>query len=526
MKWVDTHCHLQLDERDPVSLLDRATEVDWVVVPGVDLESSEQAARLAADHPGRVLATVGLHPHDAGLWPEQGTQLTELAPAASAIGETGLDFYRNLSSRADQIRVFRRHVGLALELGKPIVVHCRDAFAEVIEVIEDTGVGPQTVMHCWTAGPKWTRRYLDLGVMFSFAGPVAFETGDTVRLGAALVPPDRALVETDTPYLAPPPHRGQPNEPAWVALVGAALAGVWGLEVEEVARVDLGQCGTGVSPPGGSTEPEDRAMTAQTRSEIAGLLSRHGLSPSRRLGQHFLADANITRKIVGVAGVGPGDQVVEIGAGTGTLTRALAASGAHVVAYEIDAGLLPVLDEVTRDLSVELRFLDITDADLAAELSGGQWVMVANLPYNVGTPLVLEALRRVPQIERFVVMVQREVAERLVSGPGSKQYGLPSVVTGIHAVGRLAFTVPAQVFYPPPRVESAVVVLDRVPEPEGADRAIEIAAAGFNQRRKMLRGALAGVFADPVATLERVGIDPTARAEDLSPADYLALARA
>ena len=267
-------------------------------------------------------------------------------------------------------------------------------------------------------------------------------------------------------------------------------------------------------------------MTAQTRSEIAGLLSRHGLSPSRRLGQHFLADANITRKIVEIAGVEAGEHVLEIGAGTGTLTRALAAAGAHVVAYEVDAGLLPVLEETTRGLSVELRLLDITDADLAGVLSAGPWLMVANLPYNVGTPLVLDALRRVPQIERFVVMMQREVAERLVARPGNRQYGLPSVVTGIHAVGRLAFTVPAQVFYPPPRVESAVIVLDRVAAPEGAERAIEIAAAGFNQRRKMLRGALAGVFDDPVEALVRTGIDPTARAEDLSPADYLALARA
>jgi TatD DNase family protein len=255
MRWVDTHCHLQLDERDPVLLLERASEVDWVVVPGVDLKSSERAARLAADHPGRVLATVGLHPHDAGRWPEQGAGLTELAPAAWAIGETGLDFYRDLSSRADQIRVFRRHVGLALDLGKPIVVHCRDAFANVIEILEETGVGPQTVMHCWTGGPKWTRRYLDLGVMFSFAGPVAFETGDTVRLGAAQVPPDRALVETDTPYLAPPPHRGQPNEPAWVALVGAALAGVWGLEVEQVARVTSANATRVFLPPEEDSEP-------------------------------------------------------------------------------------------------------------------------------------------------------------------------------------------------------------------------------------------------------------------------------
>ena len=255
MRWVDTHCHLQLDERDPVLLLERASEVDWVVVPGVDLKSSERAARLAADHPGRVLATVGLHPHDAGRWTEQGAGLTELAPAAWAIGETGLDFYRDLSSRADQIRVFRRHVGLALDLGKPIVVHCRDAFANVIEMLEETGVGPQTVMHCWTGGPKWTRRYLDLGVMFSFAGPVAFETGDTVRLGAAQVPPDRALVETDTPYLAPPPHRGQPNEPAWVALVGAALAGVWGLEVEQVARVTSANATRVFLPPEEDSEP-------------------------------------------------------------------------------------------------------------------------------------------------------------------------------------------------------------------------------------------------------------------------------
>ncbi len=237
MQWVDTHCHLQLDERDPVLLLERATEVDWVVVPGVDLESSKRAARLASEHPGRVLATAGLHPHDAANWRDQADGLSEIASTAAAIGETGLDFYRDLSSRADQARTFRHQARLAVDLGKPIVVHCRDAFANVIEILEETGLGEQTVMHCWTGGPKWTRRYLDLGVMFSFAGPVAFETGETVRLGAAQVPPERALVETDTPYLAPPPHRGQPNEPAWVALVGAALAGVWGMQVEEVARV-------------------------------------------------------------------------------------------------------------------------------------------------------------------------------------------------------------------------------------------------------------------------------------------------
>ena len=236
MGWVDTHCHLQLDERGPEPLLARADDVDWVVAPGVDVESSKASIHLASSYPDRVMATSGLHPHVAGEWAAQGAAITELAADAAAVGETGLDFYRNLSSREDQITSFRAQIGLALDLRKPIIVHCRDAFADVFSIVEETGVAPQTVLHCWTGGPKWTRRFLDLGVTFSFAGPVAFETGDTVRLGAAEVPPERAMVETDTPYLAPPPHRGQPNEPAWVALVGAALARVWDLPVEEVAE--------------------------------------------------------------------------------------------------------------------------------------------------------------------------------------------------------------------------------------------------------------------------------------------------
>lgn len=265
-------------------------------------------------------------------------------------------------------------------------------------------------------------------------------------------------------------------------------------------------------------------MSPQTRSEIADLLQRHGLSPSHHLGQNFLADANITRKIVAVSGIQPGALVLEVGAGTGTLTRALADAGARVVAYEVDSGLTPVLMEVTAGLDVELRFEDIMDVDLGVDLDGGPWTMVANLPYNVGTPLVLDALRNQPEIVRFVVMMQREVAERFAASAGSKGYGLPSVVAGIHAPARIAFRVPPQVFFPPPPVDSAVVVMDRVAAPPGAERAIELAAAGFNQRRKMLRRSLAGVLEDPVATVRAAGLDPTSRAEDLSPAEFLRLA--
>jgi TatD DNase family protein len=125
----------------------------------------------------------------------------------------------------------------------PVIVHCRDAFRDVHNILEASEAGERAILHCWTGGRKWTRRFLDLGVTFSFAGPVAFETGETIRLGAELVPPNRALVETDTPYLAPPPHRGQPNEPAWVSYVGESLAQVWGVSPEEAAAATSANAG-------------------------------------------------------------------------------------------------------------------------------------------------------------------------------------------------------------------------------------------------------------------------------------------
>jgi TatD DNase family protein len=182
------------------------------------------------------VATAGLHPHDAERWPAERDEISLLVGQVAAVGETGLDFYRNLAPKADQIASFSDHIELATAHRKPLVVHCRDAFAEVYRLVESGEVGPLTILHCWTGGTRWTKRFLDLGVTFSFAGPVAFETGESIRLGAALVPPERAVVETDTPYLAPPPHRHERNEPAFVSLVGRALGEAWGMPVADVAE--------------------------------------------------------------------------------------------------------------------------------------------------------------------------------------------------------------------------------------------------------------------------------------------------
>lgn len=235
-RWVDTHCHLQLARRDAATLIARASDVEEIVVPGIDVVSSRAARDLAEQYPGRLHPTAGLHPHEASRWIDERDELAELAVAGVAVGETGLDYYRNLSPHDVQREAFSDHLRLAAELAKPIIVHCRDAFADVHSLIAGHGGGPGVVLHCWTGGPKWSKRFAELGVTFSFAGPVAFETGDTVRRGAAVIDPDTAMVETDTPYLAPPPHRSEDNEPAHVALVGAALADVWGLEVDDVAE--------------------------------------------------------------------------------------------------------------------------------------------------------------------------------------------------------------------------------------------------------------------------------------------------
>lgn len=268
------------------------------------------------------------------------------------------------------------------------------------------------------------------------------------------------------------------------------------------------------------------AARPQGRREIIELLERHGRRPRKSLGQHFLADPNIVDRIVRLAGVGPQTRVVEIGAGTGTLTRALAATGATVVAYEVDEDLRPVLEDSLRDAgNVAIRFADALDVDFAADLGPGPWTLVANLPYNVGTPLVLDLLRRAPEITEFVVMVQREVADRLAAEPGSRQYGIPSVIARLYAEVRFGFAVPPQVFVPPPEVASAVLSLHRIGASPLAPQAEVLVHAAFGQRRKMLRRSLTSTLADPEAVLQAAGIDPTRRAEDLSVDDYLAVAR-
>jgi TatD DNase family protein len=241
-RWIDDHCHLGWDgdgPADPV-LVDRMVDdarragVDRLITVGTDRARSADALAAAARHPGAVWATVGLHPHDAkdGL---AGVADLLGEPGVVAVGECGLDYHYDHSPRDVQRRAFAAQIGLAHEHGLALVIHTREAWNDTLAILDTEGVPDRSVFHCFTGGPAEAEACLERGGYLSFSGILTFKTADDVRAAAAACPLDRALVETDSPYLAPVPHRGRPNRPALLPLVGTALAAAKDTTAEAVA---------------------------------------------------------------------------------------------------------------------------------------------------------------------------------------------------------------------------------------------------------------------------------------------------
>lgn len=258
-------------------------------------------------------------------------------------------------------------------------------------------------------------------------------------------------------------------------------------------------------------------------AEIRDLAGRLGVRPTKTLGQNFLHDGGTVRKIVRTAGLRPGERVVEVGPGLGSLTLGLVEAGASVVAIEID----PVLAGQIAD-TVHTRFPDsdfevvLSDAlDVTALPGEAPTALVANLPYNVAVPVLLTMLQRFDSLERVLVMVQAEVADRIAAVPGNKIYGIPSVKAAWYASARRAGTIGRNVFWPAPNVDSALVYLERRDPPSttaSREQVFAVVDAAFAQRRKTLRAALSGVFgsgAAAEAALRAADVDPGARGETL-----------
>jgi len=271
-------------------------------------------------------------------------------------------------------------------------------------------------------------------------------------------------------------------------------------------------------------------------AEIRDLAEQLDLQPTKKLGQNFVVDANTVRRIVRIAGVEPGDEVLEVGPGLGSLTLGLLEAGARVTAVEIDPRLATQLPLTVAELAPDAteRLTVITaDAMKVADLPGAPTRLVANLPYNVSVPVLLHLLQTVPSLQTALVMVQAEVGQRIAAGPGSKVYGSPSVKAAWYGSWSTAGQVSRQVFWPVPNVDSILVSFARADSlPGSEDERAEVFAlvdGAFGQRRKMLRQALAeqlGGSAAASTRLEAAGVDPTLRGEQLSMPDFLAIARA
>lgn len=233
LRWTDDHCHLPAEEWEPVLADARAAGVERFVDVGVDLETSRAAIARASTTDG-VWATAGVHPHEAASGIE-GLEALLADDACVAVGECGFDFHYDHSPRDAQREVFAAQVALAHRHDLALVIHTREAWAETFDVLDHEGVPDRTVFHCFTGGPDEAGACLERGAYLSFSGIVSFPSATDVQAAAAICPLDRMLVETDSPYLAPVPHRGKQNRPAWVADVGAALAAAAGSTVEQVA---------------------------------------------------------------------------------------------------------------------------------------------------------------------------------------------------------------------------------------------------------------------------------------------------
>jgi TatD DNase family protein len=237
--WTDTHCHIHDDKMAFASSesLARARDagVERFVVIGCDAETCEQALAIARDN-NDVWATVGLHPHDAingvdSVVPFIGSD------RVVGIGECGLDYYYEHSPRDVQMRAFAEQIALAHQHDLTLVIHTRDAWQDTFDVLDAEGVPSNTIIHCFTGGPNEARECLDRGAFLSFSGIVTFKNATDLREAAVLCPDDRILVETDSPFLAPVPHRGRPNEPAHVGIVGTAIADLRGVRPDDFATV-------------------------------------------------------------------------------------------------------------------------------------------------------------------------------------------------------------------------------------------------------------------------------------------------
>lgn len=539
---IDTHLHLARDEfdadRDEVLVRAREAGVGAFLHVGFDPESIDGALELAHRLPASW-ATAGLHPHDASGFDEAfEARLRQLAAEGRivAIGECGLDYFRDLSPRDVQSDVFRRQIRLATELDLPMIFHVRDAYEDARTVLEETGLPPRRgVFHAFAGDAEFARWATSHGFKLGIGGPLTYKNAALADSIVGLSH-DSFLLETDAPWLPPQPWRGKRNEPSYLHHTARRLSEICGISLDELAeqsastfselfRVELPEELRAIHP-GEHSDP-----AGYKRKSQGGLLRERGIKLSKSLGQHFLKDPNVVERIAtAIAELKP-KRVVEMGSGAGALSFALLDRGWPVHALELDERMIQLLREESKGRALHVERADLAQTDFVRLLDDERTVFAGNLPYQVTSSVLFGLLPTFthPSMAGAVVMMQAEVARRLAAGPGGKEYGVLSVLVQAYCEVEPLFTLKPGAFLPPPKVDSAVVRLVARRDPvQLGDDGTRLVKDLFQQRRKQLGGLLRRRHrdADIDVVLTRLGLDSAARPESLSIEQFAQLALA
>jgi TatD DNase family protein len=460
---IDTHAHLFLKPLDQMLdevALRASSTLTAVINSGIDPQTSIDAVALAEQYP-LFWASVGIHPNEADIVDHSSIEkIRHLSfhPKVVAIGETGLDLFRTRASLASQEALLRLHLELAKTRDLPVVFHVRDAHDDFVRIISEYK-DIRGVLHAFSGDRKVVDWILNnTKLFFGIGGPITFKNFKEVDLINS-IPLERMLTETDCPFLAPHPHRGKINEPSYIPLIVSRLAQIKGLDAGVVDKIT--------------------SMNASTLFNIP--------LPVKGNSQVFLRSDTILDKIASVSDYEEKGSVLEIGAGEGVLTKRLTNIYKKVFAIEPDVQVLKQMHGIT---VIPKSVLDVDFSSLSIYL-GEKIHVFGNIPYHITTPILFHILKHRDSMTSSVLLMQKEVAMRLVSNPGSKDYGILSVILGNFFEIKLLFDVPPGSFSPVPDVMSSVIIMiprKKLIYEKTMDGLFEsIVRASFAKRRKMLR---------------------------------------
>lgn len=523
---IDTHAHLSLDHYkfDRAKTIERAKEagVSAIVEVGINIENSRRAIKLAREYPF-IFASVGVHPHDAvSVSQDFLIELEKLLnkPKVVALGEIGLDFYRNYSPQEIQIDVFVAQLELASELKKPVIIHTRNAMKKTIEILTPFKGKLNGVFHSFSGDRSDCKWAIDNGFLIGINGTITFKGTHLDYLD--YLPAESILLETDCPYLAPHPYRGKRNEPAYIVYTAERLARITGIGVQELIRIT-----------GENAKRLFKISLLEESQSVVEAPQYEDFKPKRALGQNFLSNDQIAERIALLSSA-KDKTVVEIGCGHGELTRHLVRIARYVYGIEIDEQLCPQIQDFQNFKLIRGDFLRLK----LKELTGGKKaVVVGNIPYSITTPILHHLAAQYSDIDSATLMLQKEAARRIFSQPNTKEYGISSVLVQNYFDWKILMELPPHIFSPQPSVSSLLVRLSPKEKPivatpnfEEFKRFLKIL---FSTRRKTILNSLKSLY--PVEeiklALERLSLSTFARPEELSIqelgeiAKYLALSK-